>query len=74
MPAPRVLELRHEPSLATYPELPAVRATFLRQLGHASEARHEFLQAAARTENTEQRRLYLDQAAQLDDPDSSTSK
>jgi RNA polymerase sigma factor (sigma-70 family) len=66
-------QLRHEPSLATYPELPAVRATFLQQLGHANEARHEFLQAAARTDNTEQRRLYLDQAAQLDDPDRSTS-
>lgn len=44
----------------------------LRQLGHADEARQEFLQAAARTDNTEQRRLYLDQAAQLEVQDRST--
>ena len=67
-------QLHAEPTLAGYPQLPAVRATFLQQLGRPDEARAEFERAAACTDNAEQRRLYLDQAAQLDDPDSSTSK
>jgi RNA polymerase sigma factor (sigma-70 family) len=54
--------LRSEPSLATYPQLPAVRATFLRQLGHTDEARAEFEQAAALSQNADEHRLYLRQA------------
>jgi RNA polymerase sigma factor (sigma-70 family) len=54
--------LQDEPSLAGYPQLPAVRATFLQRLGRLKEARVEFEQAAARTDNAGERRLYLEQA------------
>jgi predicted RNA polymerase sigma factor len=61
--------LQDEPALADYPQLPAVRATLLQQLGHASAARAEFERAAELTGNAGERRLYLEQAdaAQPDD-------
>ena len=55
-------ELQNEPALAGYPQLPAVRATFLQRLGHLEQARAEFERAAARTDNADERRLYLEQA------------
>jgi predicted RNA polymerase sigma factor len=58
-------QLRDEPSLAGYPQLPAVRATFLQQLGHLEQARAEFERAAARTDNAGERRLYLEQAQSI---------
>jgi RNA polymerase sigma factor (sigma-70 family) len=54
--------LQDEPALAGYPQLPAVRATFLERLGHLEQARAEFERAAARSDNAGERRLYLDQA------------
>jgi RNA polymerase sigma factor (sigma-70 family) len=54
--------LADEPALARYPELAAVRGTFLEQLGRLDEARDLFLLAARQTTNAAQRRLYLDQA------------
>jgi predicted RNA polymerase sigma factor len=59
--------LRAEPTLAGYPQLPAVRATFLQQLGRTDEARAEFERAAACTGNADERRLYLEQAGRLAD-------
>jgi predicted RNA polymerase sigma factor len=61
--------LGDEPSLADYPQLPAVRGTFLHQLGRHDEARGEFERAAAGTRNAGERRLYLRQAAQADEAD-----
>ena len=58
------LQLEHEPALAGYPELAAVRATFLQQLGRLDEARGQFLRAAELTANESQRRLYLAQAGE----------
>ena len=58
------LELEREPALAGYPELAAVQATFLQQLGRLDEARERFRVAAGRTANASQRRLYLAQAEQ----------
>jgi RNA polymerase sigma factor (sigma-70 family) len=55
-------QLQTEPALAGYPQLPAVRATFLQRLGHLEQARAEFERAAARTDNADERRLYLEQA------------
>jgi RNA polymerase sigma factor (sigma-70 family) len=55
-------QLYEEPSLAGYPQLPAVRASFLQRLGRMEEARAEFEQAVARTDNAGERRLYLEQA------------
>jgi RNA polymerase sigma factor (sigma-70 family) len=55
-------QLQNEPALAGYPQLPAVRATFLQRLGHLEQARAEFERAAARTDNADERRLYLEQA------------
>ena len=55
-------QLADEPALARYPELAAVRGTFLQQLGRLDEAREQFLLAARQTTNATQRRLYLDQA------------
>lgn len=54
--------LRDEPALARYPQLPAVRGTFLQQLGHHDQARVEFEQAASRSHNVGEHRLYLRQA------------
>jgi predicted RNA polymerase sigma factor len=55
-------QLQDEPSLADYPQLPAVRATFMQRLGHLEQAQAEFERAAARTDNAGERRLYLEQA------------
>jgi RNA polymerase sigma factor (sigma-70 family) len=55
-------QLQDEPALAGYPHLPAVRATFLQQLGQLEQAQAEFERAAARTNNARQRYLYLEQA------------
>lgn len=55
-------QLTDEPGLAAYPELAAVRATFLQQLGRLDEARAQFRLAAQSTTNTDQRHLYLRQA------------
>ena len=55
-------KLTDTPALAGHPELAAVRATFLQQLGRLDQARTQFLLAAERTPNVSQRRLYLRQA------------
>jgi RNA polymerase sigma factor (sigma-70 family) len=57
--------LRDELALAGYPQLPAVRATFLRRLGHLEQARAEFERAAARSDNAGERRLYLEQGQDM---------
>jgi predicted RNA polymerase sigma factor len=59
-------ELQDEPSLAGYPQLPAVRATFLQRLGRLEQARVEFERAAVLTDNAGERRLYLMQARRAD--------
>jgi RNA polymerase sigma factor (sigma-70 family) len=59
-------QLQDEPSLAGYPQLPAVRATFLQRLGRLEQARVEFERAAVLTDNAGERRLYLDQARRAD--------
>jgi predicted RNA polymerase sigma factor len=59
-------QLRDEPTLASYPQLPAVRATFLQRLGRLEQAQAEFERAAARTGNASERRLYLEQARSSD--------
>ncbi len=61
-------QLAAEPALADYPQLAAVRGSFLRQLGRTSEARAQFLLAADQTTNDAERRLYLRQAAADDGP------
>ncbi len=61
-----VEQLEHEPALAGYAELAAVRATFLQRLGRLDEARGQFLLAADRTSNASQRRIYLTQAEALE--------
>ena len=55
-------ELRDEPALAGSPELAAARGTFLDLLGRRRDARNEFENAAALTDNADQRHLYLRQA------------
>jgi RNA polymerase sigma factor (sigma-70 family) len=55
-------ELADSPALLGSPEIAAVRATFLQQLGRYSEARTQFVLAAERTSNASQRRLYMQQA------------
>jgi RNA polymerase sigma factor (sigma-70 family) len=55
-------QLADEPALTAYPELAAVCATFLQQLGRLDEARAQFQLAADRTTNASQRHLYLRQA------------
>jgi RNA polymerase sigma factor (sigma-70 family) len=59
------LQLEHEPALAGYPQLAAVRATFLQRLGRLDEAREQFRHAAECTANASQRALYLAQAENL---------
>jgi RNA polymerase sigma factor (sigma-70 family) len=59
-------QLKDEPTLAGYPQLPAVRATFLQRLGRFDQARAEFERAAARTDNAGERRLYLAQARSIE--------
>lgn len=51
-------ELQTEPALAAYPQLAAVRATLLRQLGRPNEARAAFQRAADLTSNASQRAIY----------------
>ncbi|HYP45675.1 MAG TPA: RNA polymerase sigma factor [Propionibacteriaceae bacterium] len=58
--------LRDEATLAGYPQLPAVRGTFLQQLGRHDQARAEFERAAALTSNAGERRLYLQSAVEAD--------
>ena len=55
-------ELAGSPALLGSPEIAAVRATFLQQLGRSGDARTQFVLAAERTSNVSQRRLYLQQA------------
>lgn len=51
-------ELQTDPALVAYPQLSAVRATFLRQLGRPDEARAAFQLAADLTSNVSQRAIY----------------
>jgi predicted RNA polymerase sigma factor len=64
--------LANDPSLANYPQLPAVRATFLERLGRPDEARREFERAAALTRNASERRLYDSQASTIGATDSAS--
>ncbi len=57
-----VEQLSDEPSLTGYPQLAAVRGTFLHDLGRHEEAQLEFLRAAQLTDNEGQRRLFGAQA------------
>lgn len=57
-------ELTTEPSLQGYHLLPAVRGDLLFKLGRLEEARSDFERAAFLTQNTRERRLLLDRAAQ----------
>ncbi|QTE30998.1 RNA polymerase sigma factor [Pengzhenrongella sicca] len=50
--------------LRTYPMLPAVRADLLQKLGRTAEARREFEQAAALTQNESERGILLRRAAE----------
>jgi predicted RNA polymerase sigma factor len=59
-----VEELDRRNALPGYPELDAVRATFLRQLKRPAESRAAFERAATSTNNSRTRRLYLQQAEQ----------
>ncbi len=59
-------DLDRRQALPGYPELKAVQATFLRQLGRPTESRAAFLSAAAATHNTRARTLYLQQAEHAD--------
>lgn len=61
-----VEDLARRNTLPSYPELDAVRATFLGQLGRHTESRDAFLRAAAATSNTRTRGLYVDQAEQAE--------
>jgi RNA polymerase sigma-70 factor, ECF subfamily len=55
--------LREEPALHGYHLLPSVRGDLLARLGRAAEARSEFEQAAALTQNARERELLLARAA-----------
>ncbi len=59
-----VEDLDRRNALPGYPELDAVRATFLNQLGRHTEGRAAFQRAAVATSNTRLRALYLQQAEQ----------
>lgn len=61
-----VEDLDRRKALAAYPELEAVRATFLQQLGRRAESRAAFERAASATGNTRTRALYLQQAEQAE--------
>jgi predicted RNA polymerase sigma factor len=52
-------------SLASYPQLPAVRGDLLASLGRPAEARAEFERAAGLTRNAQERSVFLRRAAQL---------
>lgn len=54
--------LAGEPSLQSYPFLPAVRGDLLAKLGRHDEARAEFQRAAALTGNSRERALLLERA------------
>lgn len=56
--------LRDSPALAGYHLLPSVRGDLLARLGRDDEARREFVQAAAMTQNEAERNLLLRRAAQ----------
>jgi predicted RNA polymerase sigma factor len=56
--------VQHEPSLREYPYLPGVRADLLFKLQRFEEARAEFMHAASLTNNTGQKRLLLEKAAE----------
>jgi RNA polymerase sigma-70 factor (ECF subfamily) len=55
-------DIADHPALTTYPLLPAVRADLLARLGRHSEARPEYLRAAALTANTRERDVLIDRA------------
>ena len=55
--------LAPEPSLKSYPFLPAVRGDLLVKLGRLDEARAELERAASLTQNARDRRLLLNRAA-----------
>jgi RNA polymerase sigma factor (sigma-70 family) len=57
-------ELASEPSLESYHLLPSVRGDLLAKLGRRAEARAEFERAASLTQNTRERKLLLERAAQ----------
>ena len=59
-------DLAQRKVLSGYPELEAVRGTFLQQLGRPIESRAAFERAAAATGNTRTRALYLQQATQAE--------
>jgi RNA polymerase sigma factor (sigma-70 family) len=56
--------LRAEPALERYHLLPSVRGDLLMKLGRRDEARTEFERAASLTQNTRERALLLDRAAE----------
>ena len=59
--------LRSEPALQKYHLLPSVRGDFLAKLGRFAEARSEFEQAAALTQNLSERKLLLGRARACSD-------
>lgn len=59
---PLVDVLLHDPTLAEYYLLPAVRGDLLFKLGRLNEARVEFERAAAMTKNERERQILLDRA------------
>jgi len=58
-------QLVSEPSMESYPLLPAVRADFLAKLGRNDEARAELQRAAAMTSNAAERQLLVSRALAL---------
>jgi len=55
-----------EPTLAAYPQLPAVRGDLLAKLGRLDEAKREFERAAALTRNERERSVFLARAMVAD--------
>ncbi|MCB0205583.1 MAG: RNA polymerase subunit sigma-24, partial [Anaerolineae bacterium] len=60
--------LADEPSLQSYPFLPAVRGDLLAKLGRHREASAEFQRAASLTQNARDRELLLERADVSGDP------
>ena len=60
-----VEDLAKSPALATYPQLPAVRADLLERLGRKSEARADYERAASLTRNDRERDIFLVHAQRL---------
>jgi predicted RNA polymerase sigma factor len=60
--------LAGHPALASYPHLPAVRGDLLARLGRATEARAEFVRAAALTANQREKALFQARADSCQDP------